>query len=117
MEKLQIGQTFETNKVIFKLIQQQTKFPISIGLKLYKIAKIFDEIEEYVFNIMDMTFENFNIMEMTDEQKILFDKIMSEEIEVEIDKVPLSCFENNEKVMLTIDEIDKLSIILKENTQ
>ena len=113
MEKLQIGQIFDCNRVIYKLIEQQTNFPIYVGIKLYSIYKKFDEIEEYVFKVMEMTFENFDFNIMTEEQKIFFNKLLREEVELDFEKITIDCFENNDNVKLSIDEIDKLMIILK----
>ena len=94
------------------MIEQKNTFPISIGLKLNKIIKEFDEVEEYVFNMMDMTFQDFDWSKMTKEQLMFYKNLISEEIELEYNKIPTSFFENNDKLMLTIEDIDKLRIIL-----
>jgi len=73
---------------------------------------LFDEVEEYVFSLMETAFENFSFENMTEEQTLFFNKILSEEIELDFHKIPLSVFEN---INLPIADIDKLSIILDEN--
>lgn len=117
MEKIQISDVFSCNRVLFALMQQQSKFPISVGLKLFKISKIFDEVEEYVFNVMNMTFNDYSFENMTDEQNLFFNKLMNENIELDYEKIPVSVFENNEEIKLTIEEISYLSIILQEKSQ
>ena len=60
MEKIQIFQVLNCNKTINKMLQQQSTFPISVGFKLYDIMKKFDEVEEYVFHLMDITFNKID---------------------------------------------------------
>lgn len=115
MEKLKIYEVLNCNRTLFKMFEQQNTFPFSLGFKLYKIMKIFDEVEEYVINIMEMTFENVVLTEMNEEQKMFYNNIISSEIELEYDKIDISFFENNDKLMLTLEDIDNLSIILSKN--
>ena len=65
-----------------------------------------------VFSMMDMAFQDFDWEKMTDEQLIFYNKLILEEIELEFDKIPTSFFENNDKLMLTIEDINTLRIIL-----
>ena len=115
MEKLLVSQVLECNKTLYKIMQQKVNLPISVGLKFYKIMKIFDEIEEYVFETMDMTFENLNWNNMTNEQMLFYKNLISEQIEVEYTKIPQKELENNNVLMLNIGDIEKLSIILTQN--
>ena len=117
MEKIQIIQAFNCNQVILNLFQKQSKFPVSIGFKLLKISKMFDEVEEYVFAIMETTFKNFCIENMTDDQKLFFNKLMGEEIELEYNKIPISAFQNNDELKLSLDDLEKLMIILEEKKE
>lgn len=112
MEKLQVIQVMECNKTLYKMLEQRTTFSISVGLKLHKIMKIFDEIEEYVFETMDMTFGDFVWENMTDEQLVFYNSLILQEIEVDFEKLPTSLFEKNDNLMLSIEDIDRLSIIL-----
>ncbi len=112
MERLQVFEVLECNKTLYKMIEQRNTFPISVGLKLNKIIREFDEVEEYVFSMMDMTFQDFDWEKMTNEQLIFYNKLILEEIELEFDKIPTSFFENNDKLMLTIEDINTLRIIL-----
>lgn len=112
MEKLQVYQALKCNEVLYKMFEQRNTFPISVGLKLNRIYKQFNEVEEYVFSLMDKTFENFEWMKMTDEQTIFYNGLLSEEIELDYEKIPSSCFENNDKLMLTMEDINNLEIIL-----
>lgn len=115
MEKLVVSQVLECNKTLYKIMEQKVNLPISIGLKFYRIMKIFDEIEEYVFETMDMTFENLDWNNMTNEQMLFYKNLLSEQIEVEYTKIPQKELENNNVLMLNIGDIEKLSIILTQN--
>lgn len=113
MEKIRIQEVLECNKVLFKIMEQRTTFPISVGLKLNKIMKMFDEVEEYVFTLMDMTFQNINWENLTKEEITFYNKVVSEEIELDFDKISKEVFENNDKLMLTLEDIDNLSLIIQ----
>ena len=114
MTKLKIYEIFNCNKTLNKMFEQQNTFPISIGFKLFKIMKMFDEVEEYVFKIMEMTFEDFKFEQMNLEENIFYNTVLSSEIELEYERINASYFENNEDLMLTIEDISNLSIILSE---
>ena len=116
MTKLKIYEIFNCNKTLNKMIEQQNTFPISIGFKLFKIMKMFDEVEEYVFKIMEMTFEDFKFEQMNLEENIFYNTVLSSEIELEYERINASYFENNEDLMLTIEDISNLSIIISEKS-
>lgn len=117
MEKLQIQQVVECNKVLFKLAQQQRLFPFSIGYKLFHIRKLFDEVEDYVFTVMDNTFDNFNIEDMSEEEKRFMNAIMSSEIELDYERISIKEFKDNDKVMLSMQDIEKMAIVLNGKEQ
>lgn len=98
------------------MFEQQNTFPISIGFKLFKIMKMFDEVEEYVFKIMEMTFEDFKFEQMNLEENIFYNTVLSSEIELDYERINASYFENNEDLMLTIEDISNLSIIISEKS-
>lgn len=112
MEKIQVSQVLECNRTLYKMMGQRTTFPISVGLKIYKMMKEFDEIEEYIFETMDFTFENFDWDNITEEQLAFYRNLVSQEIEIDIQKIPTELFKDNDKTMLTIEDIESLSIIL-----
>ena len=114
MTRLKIYEIFNCNKTLNKMFEQQNTFPISIGFKLFKIMKMFDEVEEYVFKIMEMTFEDFKFEQMNLEENIFYNTVLSSEIELEYERINTSYFENNEDLMLTIEDISNLSIIISE---
>lgn len=111
--KIQVQQVVECNKVLYKMLEQRITFPISVGIKLKKIMKMFDEVEEYVFETMDMAFGTIDWQQMTEEQITFYTNLVTEEIELDYDKIPISVFENNNDLKLTLEEIEKLSIILE----
>lgn len=76
--------------------------------------KKFDEVEEYVFNVLEMTFQNIDFNSMTEQQKMFYNNIVSSEIELEFETIDEKFFKENETVMLTIEDISNLGIILKE---
>lgn len=112
MEKLKIKDVLECNKTLYKMLEQRTTLPISIGLKIYRIMKIFEEIEEYIFETMDMTFKDFKWENLTTEQITFYNNLISQEIELDFKKLPQKFFEENNNLMLTIEDISNLSIIL-----
>ena len=116
MKKLKIFEIFNCNRTLNKIFEQKNTFPISIGFKLFKIMKMFDEVEEYVFNIMEMTFENFKFEQMNEEENIFYNTVLNSEIELEYERINASYFENNEDLMLTIEDISNLSIIISEKS-
>ena len=116
MTKLKIYEIFNCNKTLNKMFEQQNTFPISIGFKLFKIMKMFDEVEEYVFKIMEMTFEDFKFEQMNLEENIFYNTVLSSEIELEYERINASYFENNEDLMLTSEDISNLSIIISEKS-
>lgn len=112
MEKLQIFQVLECNKVLYKILEQRMAISVSVGLKINRIMKLFDEVEEYVFTTMDMAFQEINWENLTKEQNDFYEKLISEQIELEYNKIPTSFFEENDNLKLTIEDIERLSIIL-----
>lgn len=114
MERLQIYEVFDCNRTLYKMLEQQKTFPISLGFKLFKLMKVFDEVEEYVFNTMETTFKDFKFENMNEEEKMFYNTILSSEIELDYEKINTSYFENNEDLMLTIEDIGNLSIILSK---
>ena len=117
MEKLKIYEVLNCNRTLFKMIEQQKTFPISLGFKLFKIIKIFDEVEEYVFNAMEIAFKDFKFENMNKEEKKFYDIILRSEIELEYERIKASYFENNNDLMLTIEDIGNLSIIMSKTEQ
>lgn len=114
MKKLKIYEVLNCNKTLNKMFEQQNTFPISLGFKIFKLMKIFDEVEEYVFNVMEMTFKDFRFEQMSEEEKMFYNKLLSSEIELKYEKINTSYFEKNNDLMLTIEDISNLSIILSE---
>jgi hypothetical protein len=112
MEKLQIHQILKCNKVLCKILEQKNTFPISVGLKINKIVKEFEEVEDYIFNLMEITFKDFEWSKMTEEQILFYNGLLSQEIELDFKKIPSALFENNNELMISIEDIDDLQIIL-----
>lgn len=114
MEKLKIFEVLNCNRVLFKIFQQKNVLNASFGFKLFKISKIFDEVEEYVVNTMYMTFDSVDLEKLNDEQINFYNVLISSEIELDYDRVDSSLFEKNDELMLTLEDISNLQIIVKE---
>lgn len=114
MQKMTIYEVLNINKTLYKMFKQQSKFPISIGFKLYNIMKKFDEVEEYVFNVMENTFKDFDITNMTDEQQKFYNVVLSSEIELDYGKVNINYFNGNDDLKLTLEDISNLQPIFFE---
>lgn len=112
MTKMLVSDVFECNKVLDKIMKQRTLLPISVGLKINKIMKEFDEVEEYVLKTMDVAFGEIDWTRITKEQMQFYNTVLSQEIEIDFEKIPREIFENNDKVMLSIEDVDKLTLIL-----
>ena len=63
---------------------------------------------------MEMTFKDFRFEQMSEEEKMFYNKLLSSEIELKYEKINTSYFEKNNDLMLTIEDISNLSIILSE---
>lgn len=112
METLPIYKVMNCNKVLLKLMEQNKTFPFSLGFKIYKIIKKFDEVEEYVFSTIDLAFGEYDWMNMTKEQSEFYSRLLMEQIELDFEKIPSECLANNSELMLTLEDINDLSIIL-----
>jgi len=112
METLQIYQVINCNKVLSKIYEQKSILPFSLGFKLFKIMKIFDEVEEYVFNTMDMMFPQYEWNNLTKEESEFYSKVLTEKIELSFEKIAKEELEDNDKLMLTLEDIENLAIIL-----
>lgn len=67
--ELTIGQIFECNRVIAKLEATSSKFSINTGFKIYNIRKAFDDVEEYVFKLME------KLINMKEKREFIFDNL------------------------------------------
>lgn len=115
-EKVQIGIVLKCNKVLYKILQQQSSFSFSTGFKIYQIIKKFNSVEEFVISTMDSLFGGCDFNSLSEEQKTIYSSIISSEIEVTYEKIPLEVFKNNDKLMLTIEDLKDLEIILELNS-
>lgn len=114
MEKLQIYRVLNCNQTLIKMFQQQKTFSVSLGFKLYEIMKQFNEVEDYVIKVMETTYQNINFLNMTNEQTVFYNTLLSSEIELEYEKLDDNFFKNNDRLMLTLEDMSNLSIILKQ---
>lgn len=112
MKKIKIFEVINCNRVLFKIFQQKNVLSANFGFKLFKISKIFDEVEEYVVNTMHLTFDDIDMEHLNDEQIMFYNILISSEIELEYQKIDVSYFEDNSELMLTLEDISNLQIII-----
>ncbi len=112
MEKITIEKAILCNKTLFKLLQEKTEFPTFVSFNLYKAMKKLEEVEEFVFNVLDTTFVNLDMSNLNEEQMTFYNKLIQSEIEMDLPKISESYFENEKVSNLTIEDISNLSIIL-----
>ena len=113
MEKISICEVLKCNRTLYKIVEQGNIFPATIGFKIFKIIKKFDEVEEYVMATMTNTFEDLTFDDMTDEQYTLYNALLYSEIELDFEKIESEVFEENEELKLSLSDISDLTPILK----
>lgn len=79
--------------------------------------KSFEEVEEFVMNTMEATFNEFSFELMTEEQSSFYNALISSEIELNFNEINEEVFVGNTQLNLTLEDIECLSIILKENNE
>ena len=115
--KYRIGDIFACNMTLYKLLnEQRLKISIPNGLKLYHLTKIFDDVENYVFCVMNEAFgEDVDYNSLTEEQKLTYNEIMNTQIELSFDKLDENTFENEQNTLVDIEDINNLLLIFKED--
>lgn len=114
MKKITVGEAMMLNNIIYKLIEQQIHYPINIAYKIYKLKQVFDDVE----NIMmarwnSLLGENFDMDNLTDEQYAIYAATISADIDVDLMGLTVDELVDNDKVVITITDMERLSQILK----
>lgn len=111
MEKIKVFELMACNRVLFKMMEEKRLFPVSLGFKLHKIMKEFDDVEEYIIDVMETTFGDIDLASMNDDEMKFYNVLLSSEVDVDYERVSQEWFETNSELMLTLEEINDLSII------
>lgn len=113
METLKIADIIRCNSTLYKMRGNELSFPMNVSFKIYQIIKLFDEVEDFVFNALKNVFgKDIDILNMTEQQKEVYDILLNSSIEIDIPKINKDYFKQNEKVNITIDDISNLQIIM-----
>lgn len=112
LEKVKISDVLCCNKVLYKIYEQKSNFTANIGFKIFKLMKQFDEVEEYLFDLIEKCFGTVDITNMTEEQKQFYFGAISCEIELDYERIERKHFEENDTLVLNIEDIEALGIIL-----
>lgn len=110
---ISISYGFNIGKTIDKIIAQQINLPANIAFALYKLYKQLIEMEEFVFQRLNMICgENVDFNNMTENQKILYSSVFDSEITIDVeDNINIEKVVKNNKINLTIQDIDNLNNI------
>lgn len=110
---ISISYGFNLSKTIDKIIAQQINLPANIAFALYKLYKQLTEMEEFVFQRLNMICgENVDFNNMTENQKILYSSVFDSEITIDVeDNIDIEKVVKNNKINLTIQDIDNLNNI------
>lgn len=113
--KYKIGEIISCNRTLFKILYEQKRnVSMSDGFKLYELMKIFDDVEEYVFDVMTATFgQDIDYSRLTEEQKEVYFNLMNVEIDLEFEKMKKEVFEKDDKTIINMEDIDNLKIMLE----
>lgn len=87
---------------------------MSDGFKLYGLMKIFDDVEQYAFDVMTAAFgQEIDYTRLTEEQQKVYIELMNVEIDLNFEKVKKDVFEKDEKTIVNMEDIDNLKIIVE----
>ena len=112
MVRMSVSQILECNRAIYRIMEQRTLLSVSTGLKLNRIMKAFDEVEDYVFETMDAAFGRVEWGNLTQEHLSFYAAMVSEQVEMDIDMIPAGELSDNGNIMLDLHDIECLSVIL-----
>ena len=110
---ISISYGFNLSKTIDKIIRQQIDIPANVAFALYKLYKQLTEMEEFVFQRLNMVCgKDVDFNNMTESQKILYSSVFESKITLDIeDNIDIENVIKNNKINLTIQDIDALNNI------
>ena len=102
------------NNIIYKLIEQQIEYKIQTAYKLYQIKKDLDEIELLMVQRWEQMFgSDYNVQDFTEDQLKVYNITLMAEVEIDTRGLILNDLISNDKVSLTLSEIEHLDKFLK----
>lgn len=106
-----INEIFAINMSLEKLCSQDIEYSVSIGYSLLKKKDELTDICRYAYGRMGQVIDSDNMSrnELTETEKNIYDMIMSSEIYIEPFKFDKEKLFNNEKVMLSVNDIENIS--------
>ncbi len=114
MVKRKIYDIMLFNNILAKLYEQQVNYPINISYKLYKLKNELDEIDNFMFLRWESLFgENFDTENFTEDEILLYNSTLNVEIEVDLFKLSLNDIIDNDKVEITMQEIQVIDNFLR----
>lgn len=105
----------ECNRSLEKLILQNLSYPIRTAYSLIRAKRSLDEAIEYVMERLglicggDVDFEN-----LTDEQNIVLNTLLSQEIEVDLPDIDIEHITNVDNVSLTPSDIENILFLFEK---
>ena len=109
LKRLTVGDIMLFNNIIYKLNEQQIKYPINIAYKIVKLKQQFDEIETMMVSRWSVLMgEDFDLNNLTEEQKLIYTSTLSAEVEINTHGLTVDNITDNNKVELTLSETERL---------
>lgn len=113
----QIYRFIEANQSLDKLISQNLEYPVKVAYNLIKAKKELDSAIDYVierFRVIcgdKVDFEN-----ITDEQSIILDSILSQEIDIELPEIDIKWIISVDNVTITTSDIENIIFLFGKKT-
>ena len=105
---------FKLGRALEKLYDQQIEFPINIAYEIYRFQQRVKEMEAFILNRLSIILgEGADYDSLTEEQKMAYDEILSEEVNIDIGKVDISDI-LSETAKLNLADVEILDTVLKE---
>lgn len=105
------SQLLRASDALDEMTAQDLKFPLDVAYRLLIMRRSVSEAEEYVMERMGRIVDIGG--ELTDEEKVIADAVMSTQIRLEIPSVKVSEVTNNKEAEASIGAVDALLPLLK----
>lgn len=115
--KIHVYKILKVNRTIETLLEQHISYPINVGYKIFQLKKELDNIEKYIIERLSMLCPNFFTNDMTEEEKIIYETILSSEIELNNINITIEEITNNNEVKTTLEDIENLMLLFNEKNE
>lgn len=108
-----VGQLLVIQDVLDKLNSQHVEFNINTSIKLNKLKKDVDYMCSYIIDRMVTVIPNINSREqtLTDEESVLYNTILSSDVELDNQGLVLEDITVNKTVKLDMDMAEHLELL------